>query len=95
MEGLVDLAIADLATRMSMDKDAIEVLQAEFVTWPNSSMGCPQPGFQYLDVLTNGSRIVLRAGEATYHYHSGKNRPPFWCRTPSKAAPVPYSPGET
>jgi hypothetical protein len=94
LQRLVDKAVEDLMLKAGVEKDAIEVLQADFVTWGDSSMGCPKPGYQYLQVLTNGSRIVLRTDNKTYHYHSGKNYPPFHCENPSKIKPSPYAPGE-
>jgi hypothetical protein len=79
MQRLVDLAVSDLATKLKVDEETIEIVEAQFVTWRDSSAGCPQPGMQYLQVLTNGSRIVLRAAH---------------CAKPSKTEPLPYSHGE-
>lgn len=91
---LVDMAVDDLAEKAGVDKEKIEVVSAKFVSWPDSSAGCPQPGMQYMQVITNGSRIVLKADDKTYHYHSGGNRPPFYCPKPSPRKPLPYGPGE-
>ena len=90
MKRLVDLAKNDLAAKLSINVQEIETLQADFVTWPDSSAGCPQPGMQYLQVLTNGARILLKANNATYAYHSGGNRPPFLCKNPSSIDPPSY-----
>ena len=95
VERLVDMAKQDLQQRMGVASDEIKVTKAEFVTWPDASMGCPQPGYQYAQVLTNGSRIHLSVGGKLYHYHSGGNRAPFLCETPAKVEPAPYSFGET
>ncbi len=43
-----------------IDPSQLTVTRAEPVTWPDSSLGCPQPGIQYLQVLTPGYRIELR-----------------------------------
>lgn len=94
MSRLVDLAKKDLAAELSVSDQEIDVLQADFVTWPDSSAGCPQPGMQYLQVLTNGARILLKANNAVYPYHSGGNRPPFPCKNPSSIGPLPYQEGE-
>jgi hypothetical protein len=94
MQRLVDLAVSDLATKLKVDEHTIEIVEAQIVTWRDSSAGCPQPGMQYLQVLTNGSRIVLRVDEMTYHYHSGGSRAPAHCAKPSKTEPLPYSHGE-
>lgn len=95
MRRLVDLARRDLAARLQVDPDHIEVLEARYVTWRDSSAGCPQPGTQYMQVLTNGTRIRLKVADKTYQYHSGGARPPFLCDKPSAEEPLPYEPDET
>ena len=90
MEKLVSQARQDLAARLAIGPDDIELLEAGHVTWRDSSAGCPQPGMQYLQVLTNGTRIRLRAENKTYHYHSGGDRPPFFCANPSPIDPLPF-----
>ena len=91
---LVDIATADLAAKLGIEKTDIQVAEAGYVTWRDSSIGCPQPDMQYMQVLTNGSRIVLKTREGVFHYHSGGNRQPAYCASPSKIGPLPYSPGE-
>ena len=95
MQRLVDRAKSDLMEKKGISADQIEVIEAGYVTWPDSSMGCAKPGFQYLQVLTNGSRIVFRAGNRLYHYHSGKDYPPFHCEAPTVKNPPPYAPDES
>jgi hypothetical protein len=94
LQRLVDLATKDLIAKEGIEATQVEVLQAAYVSWPDSSMGCPQPGHQYLQVVTNGSRIVLKADKQVYYYHSGENKPPFPCVKPSPSKPLPYGPGE-
>ncbi|MBB5840335.1 hypothetical protein [Kribbella italica] len=78
----LDHAKSDLAERAGVTVDEITLVSSEEVTWPDSSLGCPQPGMMYAQVLTSGSRIILSAGGRTYEYHSGGQRPPFLCETP-------------
>ena len=94
LQRLADLAMQDLGSILGLEQEEIEVMQANYVTWRDSSLGCPQPGYQYTQVLTNGSRIRLRANKQIYQYHSGGNRPPILCKNPSKTEPLPYAPGE-
>lgn len=75
----VDVAIADLADRLSIDPSEIEVVSVEEVTWPDGSLGCPEPGMVYTQALVNGQRIVLLAEGIEYEYHSGGARDPFYC----------------
>lgn len=73
---------ADLAQRLGVDEAAIEVVSVREVTWRDGSVGCPQPGMLYPQVLVNGSQIILRHAGVDYHYHSGRGREPFYCENP-------------
>ncbi len=80
---LAALATTDLATRLGVDESNIEVVTAEVVTWPDSSLGCPQPGMAYLQVPVDGFRILLERGDAVYSYHAGGSTyEPFLCEEP-------------
>ena len=81
-QGPVEQAKSDLTGRLGIGAKQVTVVSSEEVTWRDASLGCPQPGMQYAQVLTNGSRIVLEAGGKRYEYHSGAGRPPFLCTTP-------------
>ena len=76
----VDQAKADLAGRLGVGAGTIVVLGAELVEWPDTSLGCPQPGMVYMQVPTDGSLIVLSHGGAEYRYHTGGSEyVPFLC----------------
>lgn len=78
----IQAAIADLAGRLDVPSGDIEVVAVSEVTWSDGSLGCPQPGVNYTQALANGQRVVLAAGGRTYEYHSGPNRPLFYCADP-------------
>jgi hypothetical protein len=84
----VALALADLAERLGLDPGgdavaAIEVLAAEVVTWPDSGLGCRNPGMRYPQVPVDGCRIVLRHADRRYSYHAGgRSAVPFLCERP-------------
>lgn len=84
----VDQARADLAGSMKAEPGTIEVVSAAMVVWPDSSLGCPKPGEHYLQVLTDGVRIVLELGDKRYTYHAAKGKPPFRCERPRRSADV-------
>jgi len=67
-------AIADLAGRLGVAAEAIQVRSVEALEWPDASLGCPQPGMVYAQVITPGYRIVLEAGGQAYEYHSSRSR---------------------
>lgn len=86
---LVPQARADLAQRLSIPEDDVEVVGAKRVTWRDSSLGCPEEGTFYMQMLQAGALIELRAGREVYPYHSNLEGPPFYCEHPSEAGPLP------
>jgi len=79
LQGLVMQAKEDLARRLSVEVDQIELLEVSAVVWPDGGLGCPQPGMVYTQVQHDGALIRLRVGKRIYNYHSGGSRPPFLC----------------
>lgn len=67
---VVTLAIADLAVRLGVAEAEIRVVAVEAVDWPDTSLGYPQPGYAYAQVITPGFRILLEAKGQIYEYHS-------------------------
>jgi hypothetical protein len=80
LQGLVDQAVADLATHLSVDASTISVISAKSVTWPDGSVGCPQPGMMYTQVTVDGALVQLGVAGTTYSYHSGGSRSQFLCQ---------------
>ncbi len=76
---LIDAAKLDLARRLGNDVAQIALVSAEARVWPDASLGCPQPGRFYAQVLREGALIRLRALDRAYAYHSGGGRAPFLC----------------
>ena len=79
LQQLVDMATADLATRLSFPVSDIDLVEAKAVVWPDSSLGCPQPGMQYLQVPEDGALVILQANARPYEYHNGGSRGLFLC----------------
>jgi len=69
-DAILEKVLSDLASRLYIKREEIEVVSVERVTWPDTSLGCPEPGKMYAQVLTPGYRIVLKAGGKTYEYHT-------------------------
>ena len=61
--------VADAARRFKVPENAVVLTRAEQVTWSDGSLGCPEPGRFYTQILVTGYRVVARtsAGELTYH----------------------------
>ena len=61
--------VADAAKRFKVAESAVVLTRAEQVTWPDGSLGCPQPGRMYPQMLVEGFRVAAKTaeGELTYH----------------------------
>lgn len=90
LQQLVDTAKQDLALLLSIPSTEIDLVEAKAVVWPDSSLGCPQPGMQYLQVPEDGALVILQAAGINYEYHNGGSRGPFLCeRTFTNKTPPP------
>ena len=68
-----DRTVTDLSKKLGIAKNAVSVVEVESVEWPDASLGCPQPGAMYAQVITPGFRIVLEANGRRYEYHTGES----------------------
>jgi hypothetical protein len=84
---MASLAKEDLASRLSVAVDEIKLLEVRQVTWPDTSLGCPQPGLVYSQVSQEGLLIRLRVAGRMYFYHSGGTQDPFLCEGTSQVVP--------
>lgn len=89
VSSVVDAAVADLSGRLGVASGTVEVLGARPVTWPDASLGCPEEGMAYAQVLTEGAAVELSVGGTRYRYHAGDDGDPFPCEEPT--APVDTS----
>ena len=90
---LIEKAKADLANRLTVSANEISLVEVTSVTWSDSSLGCPQEGMVYAQVLTPGYLILLEHGGTTFEYHASSRDSIVTCDNPSP--PVPGSPGNT
>ena len=72
-DAFVQKAVADLAARLERPASAIEIESVIETDWRDSSLGLPEPGRMYAQVITPGLRITLSAGDSIYRYHVGHN----------------------
>jgi len=73
-QAVVKLASQDLSQRLSLAEVEIRVVSVEPRDWPDTSLGCPQPGMVYLQVITPGYLVILEAGGRRYEYHTDRQR---------------------
>jgi len=71
---LLEAAKADLAQRLSVAADQIEVVKVEAVMWRDGSLGCPKPGMNYTQATVPGFQIILSTGGQEYDYHADQDK---------------------
>lgn len=78
---VVDQAVQDLAERLGVPPDRVDVVLAQSVTWPDDRLGCPlRGGREGLGGPRRGTRVHLRVDDLLYRYHTGERREgPFLC----------------
>jgi len=64
----IDRATADLAKRLDVGVGSIGVVSATERSWPDASLGCPQPGQVYAQAVTVGFEVVLDYTAVEYVY---------------------------
>src|SRR5665648_364130 len=91
LQNLIEKAKEHLADRLSISIDEVNFIGVNDVIWPDASLGCPQDGMAYAQVLTPGYLIQLEFGTIQYKYHSGKSmQQVVHCKNPTQ--PLPGNP---
>jgi hypothetical protein len=70
----VDIAKKDLSERLNIPIEDIKLVKEEAVDWPDTSLGYPEKGMSYAQVITPGFWIILKAQDKLYEYHSDYKR---------------------
>ena len=71
-----------LAARLSVPADSLTLIKDEAVQWSDASLGCPQEGMMYAQMITPGHRMTFRHNEDTYEVHTadaGSSMEPVSC----------------
>ena len=92
--------VADAAKRFRVKESAVVLARAEKVTWNDGSLGCPEPGHRYAQLLVPGFRVVASTREGNFTYHTDSNGNVRICldSTPlpmMDTEPQPYPPKQT
>lgn len=91
LEAQAAAAVAHLGERLGVGAGEIEILEARRVTWPDAAAGCPRPGMVYMQVLTPGALVRLRAEGREYRYHARDRSLPLLCPAERAEDPLPES----
>ena len=80
-EQAVAAAIEDLAGQSGIAATGeITVQSVEPVEWHDASLGCPQEGMMYAQVITPGFLVILEAGGEQYEYHTNQRDTVVLCQ---------------
>lgn len=79
---IMDPIYADATARSGIPVDELTVVRAEAVTWPDPSLGCPQPGMAYPQVLVDGYWVVVEADGVEYDYRGSRPGEFILCEIP-------------
>jgi hypothetical protein len=69
-QAAVAAVVQDAAARLSISPNELSVDRVEAREWGDSSLGCPQPGNLYSQIVTPGFLIVINSGGKQLEYHS-------------------------
>jgi hypothetical protein len=69
-EQMIALAADMLARKFNAPADAIHLFSILSVEWSDGSLGCPQPGVGYQQVITPGYQISLEWERSIYIFHT-------------------------
>lgn len=67
---LLEAILQDAEARTGVEAAEMDLLRAEEVIWNDGSLGCPQPGMEYTQMLVDGYWVVLRAAGKELDYRA-------------------------
>jgi hypothetical protein len=70
------------AERLGIPPEQLAIERVESRDWSDSSLGCPQPGFSYAQVITPGYLIVISGAGQTLAYHADTRGQLVLCANP-------------
>jgi hypothetical protein len=66
----VDAAVQAAAQHLGVSPGQLQVTQVEPHEWPDASLGCPQPGELYSQVVTPGYLVMISSNGHQLEYHT-------------------------
>jgi hypothetical protein len=73
MEAASAAAVAQASADTGLGEGEFDVIDIEEVTWPDGSLGCPQPGMSYIQVVLEGYQVILEHEGDLYDYRSAQD----------------------
>jgi hypothetical protein len=82
-----------MAQDLGVPAQDIEVQSVDAVEWSDGSLGCPQEGMMYAQVITPGYRVLLEVDGQAYEIHTDMGRTVVLCEREDSAMVVPPGSG--
>ncbi|RUA17629.1 MAG: hypothetical protein DSY55_01840 [Clostridia bacterium] len=89
LQPLAEAATKIAAEALNIDPAKVTVTAIESYTWRNSSLGCPKPGFMYLQVITPGHLVKVVVDDIQYEVHLDKRGRGVFCPANQAKTPPP------
>ncbi len=92
--GIIDAALRDLSQKLgrTLTRNNVDNWTWEQVQFPDASLGCPQPGQTYAQVLTLGFKFTFTVGGVVYDYRALNDGSRIFQCTASGAVPAGPTP---
>jgi hypothetical protein len=72
-KGILDPILNEAAKLANVSREELVIVRAEPVVWSDGSLGCPEPGMEYTQMLTNGYWVVIDAAGQTYDFRVSRD----------------------
>ena len=89
LQSVTEAVLADASERTGFEVAKLEVVESVTVTWPDGSLGCPEPGMNYTMALVPGYRIRIRADQQVLNYHASARGYWVFCPVGRAVDPAP------
>ncbi len=75
--GLLEQIVADASARTGVQESDIRVVSVEAMTFSDTSLGCPELGKMYAQVMTPGFVVLIEAGGEQLDYRVAERAETF------------------
>jgi len=89
LQSVTDAVLADASKRTGIEAAKLEIVESVAVTWPDGSLGCPEPGMNYTMALVPGYRIRIKVDEQLLNYHASARGHWVFCPVGRAVDPAP------
>jgi hypothetical protein len=70
-QAILDPILKEAAALAKVSREQMVIVRAQSVIWSDGSLGCPEPGMMYTQILVNGYWVVIEAAGQKYDFRAG------------------------